>query len=244
MPVRTSESLTKIAPALAAIAAEVADPTKDREVKMSLKTGGRLQYDYANLATALPALRATCAKHGVAVVQSISREGSELETMLVHSSGEFIVTTYPIEVQRDPQAMGSQSTYGRRYALFAALGVAAVDDDDDGAAGQAAAEGRKPDRKKEPADAKAARRSSHSKDWEEDRSKFMAKLSNLKFDLDFVEGFLQFVGAKNTKPSEMTTAQRDRLLGDLANDPRGDVGRYMEHLDLQTQGRDEDEPQE
>lgn len=241
MPIRMSDSIAELAPALTEIAKAISDPVKDREVDMRLKTGGRIRYEYANLATALPALRAMCATHGVAVIQSISREGSELETLLVHSSGEWIRTTYPIEVQRDPQAMGSQYTYGRRYALFAALGVAAVEDDDDGAASQASVEGRKPDRRREPADAKAARKSAHSDDWEEHRAKFMAQLANLKFDLEFVEGFLSFVGAKHTKPSEMTTAQRQRLLDDLANDPRGDVGRYMEHLDLLTQGRDEDE---
>jgi hypothetical protein len=241
MSVRMSDSISKLAPALASIAAEISDPTKDREVDMRLKTGGRVRYDYANLATALPALRATCARHGVTVVQSVSREAGVLETLLIHSSGEWVCTNYPIEVQRDPQAMGSQSTYARRYALFAALGVAAVEDDDDGVAGQAVVHGRKPDRRREPTDAKAARKSSHDPSWDEDRAKFMAKLSNLKYDLEFVEGFLTFVGARSTKPSEMTTPQRERLLGDLATDPRGDVGRYMEHLDLQTQGRDEDE---
>jgi hypothetical protein len=57
-------------------------------------------------------------------------------------SGETIVGYYPLKMSENPQHMGSATTYARRYALLAALDIAAEDEDDDGhtAAGRATAQ--------------------------------------------------------------------------------------------------------
>jgi hypothetical protein len=55
-----------------------------------------------------------------------------LETMLMHTSGEWLSQSYEMEpTKRDPQGAGSVITYQRRYALGAILGLN-IDVDDDG----------------------------------------------------------------------------------------------------------------
>lgn len=54
----------------------------------------------------------------------------ELVSILMHSSGEFIGATYPVNpIKADPQGLGSAMTYARRYTMMALLGVPAEDDD-------------------------------------------------------------------------------------------------------------------
>ena len=48
----------------------------------------------------------------------------------MHESGQFITSHLDIPlVKKDPQAMGSAITYGRRYSLAAILNMAQIDDD-------------------------------------------------------------------------------------------------------------------
>src|SRR5262249_43207552 len=54
-----------------------------------------------------------------------------LHTVLVHSSGEWMASEWPVCPVSDagsPQRMGSALTYARRYALFALVGIAGEDD--------------------------------------------------------------------------------------------------------------------
>ena len=54
-----------------------------------------------------------------------------LTTMLVHGSGEWIATRWPVcpgEACSDPKRMGAALTYARRYSLFALVGLAGEDD--------------------------------------------------------------------------------------------------------------------
>lgn len=58
-----------------------------------------------------------------------------LITILMHESGEYISSTYPvIPIKKDPQGLGSALTYARRYSLAAICGVCAIEDDDGNAA--------------------------------------------------------------------------------------------------------------
>ena len=60
-----------------------------------------------------------------------------LNTRIVHKSGQWMESDYPVGGLGRPQEMGSAMTYARRYALFGLVGVAG-EDDDDGNAAQAA----------------------------------------------------------------------------------------------------------
>jgi hypothetical protein len=82
-------------------------------------------------------------KVGIAVIQSprLVHAGGEawlvdLETLLTHSSGEFISDVLSVPVTKvDAQGVGSAITYARRYALGAIAGIAPEDDDGNAAVG-------------------------------------------------------------------------------------------------------------
>lgn len=50
-----------------------------------------------------------------------------LTTLLAHASGEWISSDWPVCAAKEveaPHRMGASLTYGRRYALFALVGIA------------------------------------------------------------------------------------------------------------------------
>ena len=87
---------------------------------------------YADLASVLNAVRKPLAENALAVVQTMEiREGGMvLNTMLMHASGQWILTEYPLPSAARLQEMGSAQTYARRYSL-AALVCNSADEDDD-----------------------------------------------------------------------------------------------------------------
>ena len=129
-----SDSISKLATALAKAQGEIENATKDGK-----GTYGK----YATLASTWEAIRKPLSDNEIAVYQRIIRHGSRqvLATMLLHSSGEFI-DDCELELVYDNnnrmtamQAMGSAVTYARRYTLQAVTGIAPTDDDDGAAAG-------------------------------------------------------------------------------------------------------------
>lgn len=122
-----SDSIAKIADALAKFQADVQDPAKNSNNPF-------FKSKYVELDDLLASVRPVLSKHGLAVLQEPSGEEKvSIKTIILHNSGEFIefepVTLRP--VKSDPQGIGSAITYGRRYALSSILGVA-WDADDDG----------------------------------------------------------------------------------------------------------------
>lgn len=125
-----SDSIDALAPALVAAQAAITPAEKDG-VNPHFKTR------YASLGAVMQAIRPALAANGLAVSQIITRDGDALalETVLVHTSGQFIGGVYPLRpTKQDPQGEGSALTYARRYALAGLLGVVADDDDDGNAA--------------------------------------------------------------------------------------------------------------
>lgn len=123
----TSESINEIAAAMAQAQSEIQNPTKDQ-------TNPHFKNRYADLAGGLSTIRPTLAKYGLSVVQLTHADGDmiTLHTRIMHSSGQWLEATYPVCRLGKHQEMGSALTYARRYALFAAVGVAGDDDDYDG----------------------------------------------------------------------------------------------------------------
>ncbi len=122
-----SETIGKLATALVAFQAEVKAVPKN-EINPFFKS------HYADLAGIWEVIRAPLSKNGLAVSQLM--EGADLNTVLMHTSGEWLASRYPVNAKaQEPQAVGSAVTYARRYALSAILGIVA-DDDDDGEAAQ------------------------------------------------------------------------------------------------------------
>lgn len=147
-PFGCSENIDDLAFALAEAQGRINSPAKNREVRVTMKSGGSYSFKYATLDAVIEAVRAPLSAAGLAFIQTLGADGSgkyRLATTLVHASGQWISSETPLLVEeKTSQGFGSALTYMRRYALCAMLGVAADEDDDGGAAsaGQAVAKGR------------------------------------------------------------------------------------------------------
>lgn len=94
-------------------------------------TNPHFKSKFAPLDTIIEMIRPILPKHGLAVMQftDIAEAGIVVETVITHSSGQYIsgALAMPV-VKQDPQGYGSALTYGRRYALAAALGIVSDED--------------------------------------------------------------------------------------------------------------------
>ena len=127
MMIRQSETIGAIAGALAKAQAEMKSAKKNQD-------NPYFKSVYADLASCYEACREPLTKNGIAVFQgiedSIDGESVTLNTMLLHSSGEWLSSSLRMPLlKKDPQAVGSVITYARRYGLSAAIGLASEDDD-------------------------------------------------------------------------------------------------------------------
>lgn len=123
---KTSESIASLAAAMAKAQATIDGAKKD-------SANPHFKSKYADLASVWDACRAALTANGLSVVQAPGPcvdNRLEMTTMLLHSSGEWISETLTIPLAKvDAQGYGSATTYARRYALAAMVGVAPEDDD-------------------------------------------------------------------------------------------------------------------
>lgn len=128
----SSEEINELAAAMAKAQATIHNPAKTRENPFFKKADGS-STKYADLATGLECIRPALSEQAIAIFQltSIEREDLILRTRLVHSSGQWIESEYPVcKITLEPQKKGSALTYAQRQSLFALVGVAGDDDDD------------------------------------------------------------------------------------------------------------------
>jgi hypothetical protein len=122
---KTSETMAKLAPALASALAEIHNASKDSK-------NPHFKSSYASLASVIDATKATLAVHGLVVVQAPGWNDGRVTvtTRIVHASGEWIEATAEAPIAKaDPQGVGSAVTYLRRYSLAALCGITQEDDD-------------------------------------------------------------------------------------------------------------------
>jgi len=118
-----SESIKNIATALNEF-------QRDVETIRKTETNPFFKSKYASLADILTVIRQPLADNGLSFVQ-FPKGKYCLETMLMHTSGEWLAESYEMEpTKKDPQGAGSVITYQRRYALGAILRLN-IDVDDD-----------------------------------------------------------------------------------------------------------------
>lgn len=94
--------------------------------------------NYADLESVWNACRFQLTSNNLAIIQRtlVIGDGLILETILSHSSGQWVSGVYPISpVKNDPQSVGSAISYARRYSLAAICGVVQTDDDGNAAQG-------------------------------------------------------------------------------------------------------------
>lgn len=122
---KASKTIVELVTALAKAQGQIEDATKDG-------INPAFRSKYADLAAVRAVIREPLAANDLAIMQfPRTRPGyAEVETMLVHKSGEFVSETLEIPVSKfDAHGIGSGITYGRRYGLMSILCLAAVDDD-------------------------------------------------------------------------------------------------------------------
>jgi len=130
-----SDTISELAKALSKAQSEFLPIKRTEEVSYQTK-GGLKKYKYAPLPNVLESIHKSLETNELAIAQIPKSEEDNLviETILFHSSGEWISGDMVVcSNNLPPQEKGSALTYIRRYALSSILGVAA-DEDDDGEA--------------------------------------------------------------------------------------------------------------
>lgn len=125
-----SESIKELANALTKAQAEMKNPAFDA-------SNPHFRSKYASLAAVRDAVIPVLSKHGLALTQFPLFENGQAgcETMLMHSSGEFISERLLLPVDKlTAHGIGSAQTYSRRYSIMAFACVVGDEDDDGNAA--------------------------------------------------------------------------------------------------------------
>ncbi len=116
---------------------------------------GKFKIPYASYDHVLDHVRPHLAKHGFAVTNCARYTGDGtlvLDVKLVHISGVQSVSTLPLKSAGNPQALGSELSYMKRYGLGLVLSLAFEDEDDDGGrAGEQASTTKPAPRQRKPA---------------------------------------------------------------------------------------------
>jgi ERF superfamily len=124
---KTSNEIIEISKAMNLAQREMKPASKD-------STNPHFRSKYSDLASVMESIREPIGNNGLSVWQDATLDeiGVNITTRIVHVSGqwvEFGPLTIPIG-KRDAHSVGSACSYGKRYALCAALGVVSDDDDD------------------------------------------------------------------------------------------------------------------
>ena len=125
---RTSDEINELAAALAKAQGVIANPDKG-------KVNPHFKSRYADIADGLEVIRPALSAQGLAFVQTTEVDRNAdvlLTTRLIHASGQWIESDYPVGRAGDHQKLGASLTYAKRQSLFALVGVAGALDDDDG----------------------------------------------------------------------------------------------------------------
>ena len=100
---------------------------------LKTSTNPHFRSRYADLSACVEAVIDALNNNGIYLLQKNydCADGIMVETVFVHESGEMLecgIVHFPA-TKKDPQGYASALTYGRRYSLMAACGIAPEDDD-------------------------------------------------------------------------------------------------------------------
>jgi hypothetical protein len=133
----SSPSVGALAAALAKAQVTIANPEKSltATIVSPFPREGSRTFRYAPLSSGLDLVRKCLGQHEIATVQAttIDRDSGliNLTTTLVHASGEWVSSDWPVCPVGEtaaPHRLGAALTYARRYALFTLVGIAGEDD--------------------------------------------------------------------------------------------------------------------
>jgi ERF superfamily len=121
---RSSDSIGAIATALAKAQGELTNPEKSltATIRSPFPREGDVTFRYASLASGLDIVRKHLGQHEIATIQTTGIDEASgqirLTTLLVHASGEWISSDWPVCAASEiaaPHRMGAALTYARRY---------------------------------------------------------------------------------------------------------------------------------
>src|ERR1700722_15859230 len=133
----SSERIGALAAALAKAQSEITNPEKSltATILSPFPREGMRAFCYRSLSTGLDLVHKCLGQHEIATVQATAidrdRDLIRLTTTLVHSSGEWVSSDWPVcsvSETAAPHRLGTALTYARRYALFTLVGIAGEDD--------------------------------------------------------------------------------------------------------------------
>lgn len=150
---RQAEKTFRRSDSIAALAAALSKAQGQIEAAKRESSNPYFKSHYADLASVWDVIRQPFSEAGLAVMQfprstriprtvtvksddeEVEDSGLvEVETVLAHSSGEWVSETLAMPVAKyTAHGVGAAITYGRRYALISFAGVSAEDDDGNGA---------------------------------------------------------------------------------------------------------------
>lgn len=132
-----SPSLAKFAAALASFQAEMGPIARSQNVST-----GKYSFDFAPLDCIVKAMQPLLSKAGLSFVQPATSTyvaGAEqgrvivrVTTIVLHTSGEYLASTFEAPALPAAQQLGQSISYLRRYCLLASLGLVQSDEDDSG----------------------------------------------------------------------------------------------------------------
>ena len=126
---KTSEAINELAKAMSAA---------QKDIKPAAKDGANPHFKskYFTISSAWDSIRQPLTENGLTIWQDVvtGEKSVSVMTRVVHNSGqwvEFGPLSIPL-MKFDAQAIGSATSYAKRYALCAAMGVVSDEEDDDG----------------------------------------------------------------------------------------------------------------
>ena len=132
MDIKTSETTTFFSPTTDKILPALFNVKKDMKKLKTERFNPFHNSKYASISDVIANIKEPLSKNGIIVLQptTIIDTMTVIVTMLIHESGEFVRSFYPV-VAKDNSAQnyGSGLTYARRYALVSLLGLEQEDDD-------------------------------------------------------------------------------------------------------------------
>lgn len=212
----TSEQINEVATALAKAQAALRPATKDA-------TNPAYRSKYADLTAVWEVCRVAFAPFGLSVVQDVTsgNGGVCVTTRIVHSSGQWIECG-PLCVplgKQDAHGVGSATSYGKRYALCAAVGIVADEDDD----GNGAVESKpQPRGKREPQPESPVPRLI----TDAQRKHLADEAKRAGWDIAHVKGWLASMGYADSK--QIPAANYDDILVAIQAGPAHAVANQME----------------
>lgn len=127
-----SENINELAVALAKAQFEMRNPEKNKTVKIQMRSGRELEFSYADLGALREASKEALHTNDLSIVHLVNAKESVLETKLMHSSGQWISSQFPLPPVQDIKVFAGEITYAKRYNKAALLDLFADDDNDAG----------------------------------------------------------------------------------------------------------------